>query len=78
MRFEQIIATVTRSLAQQVIRAIESVDALMHASDLHLCMACVSPGPKSYLHPKPLRNLPCGHWDAKRTSPVISGSSRDC
>ena len=51
MRFEQIIAVVTRSLGIAGVRAIASVDAFAHASDLQLCMACVSPGNGMYSGP---------------------------
>ncbi len=44
MRFEQIIAAVTRGLNWEGIRAIMGVDGLVRAADLRLCMACVSPG----------------------------------
>ena len=48
MRFEQIIAAVTRSLNIAGVREILSVDGFAHATDLQLCMACVSPGSGSY------------------------------
>lgn len=44
MRFEQIIAAVTRRLNLEGIRANTVVDGLAHAADLQLCLACVSPG----------------------------------
>lgn len=51
MRFEQIIAAVTRSLNFAGVREISSIDAFAHASDLQLCMACVSPGIGMYSGP---------------------------
>lgn len=52
MRFEQIIAAVTRSLKIEGVREILSVDAFAHATDLQLCMACVSPGIGRYPVPQ--------------------------
>ncbi|MCO8122706.1 hypothetical protein NHH03_13240 [Stieleria sp. TO1_6] len=43
MRFQQIIAAVTRSLNLKGVREILSVDSFARATDLSLCMACVSP-----------------------------------
>lgn len=51
MRFEQIIAAVTRRLYREGIRANTVVDGLVHATDLRLCMACVSPGMQVHLVP---------------------------
>jgi hypothetical protein len=51
MRFEQIIAAVTRGLNLEGIRAITVVDGLVRAADLRLCMACVSPGNQVCLLP---------------------------
>lgn len=51
MRFEQIIAAVTRSLNIAGVREISSADVFAHASDLQLCMACVSPGTGMYSGP---------------------------
>lgn len=51
MRFEQIIAAVTRRLSIQGVREITIVDAFARASDLQLCMACVSPGIGMYSGP---------------------------
>ena len=49
MRIEQIIAAVTRSLNIAGVREITRIDVVAHASDLQLCMACVSPGKPVYL-----------------------------
>ncbi len=48
MRFEQIIAAVTRSLNITGVREITRVDAFAHAASLQLCMACASPGKPMY------------------------------
>ena len=48
MRFEQIIAAVTRRLNIEGIRANTVVDGLARTADLQLCMACVSPGVQMY------------------------------
>ncbi|QEF96941.1 hypothetical protein Mal15_09710 [Stieleria maiorica] len=64
MRFEQIIAVVTRSLNIAGVREISSADAFAHASDLQLCMACVSPGNGVYSGPQTMlmQYQPgCGH-----------------
>lgn len=52
MRFEQIIAAVTRSLNIAGVREISSTDVFAHAPDLQLCMACVSPGIGMYSGPQ--------------------------
>ncbi|MEM0926322.1 MAG: hypothetical protein AAGJ83_09830 [Planctomycetota bacterium] len=44
MRIQQVTAAVTRRLIQTGTRAIDRVDALLHGTDLHLCLARVSTG----------------------------------
>ncbi len=85
MRFEQIIAAVTRGLNFEGIRAITVVDGLVRAADLRLCMACVSPGNQVYLLPAQTAALQHGaagyagppspvHWQPSRAA--VPGSKR--
>lgn len=71
MRFEQIIAAVTRGLNLKGIRAVTVVDGLIRATDLRLCMACVSAGIQ--VCPLPAQALASPHaaaGDAGPPSPI--------
>ena len=87
MRFQQIIAVVARRLNIAGAREISSVDAVAHAADLPLCMACDSPGIGMYsgspltltqhLHRLGNLNPPAGErWLARFVEPGISKPKR--
>ena len=79
MRFEQIIAAVTRSLKIVGVREISSVDAFAHASGLQLCMACVSPGMGRYSVPQQrlmFNQLNDGHPNPSTSHTWLSGIAR--
>lgn len=72
MRIQQVTAAVTRHLIQTGTRAINRVDALLHAgTDLHLYLACVSPGLGSCVLLMP------NEWQEERmpSSPPVNSAS---